>query len=140
MNGKPPLVETKVDSKLVIMAAWVALMCLYLYCDWFSLYRPGQIGRIMGGEMGPFEVTQASLLVAAALMVIPSLMIPLSALAAARVGRAVNLAASPAYFLVNVGNLLGETYAYYYLFGLLELGLVAFIFVAALRWPRLGAA
>jgi hypothetical protein len=136
MNEKPSLVERKVETKLVIMGAWIALMWLYIYCDWFSLHRPGQISGIMNGKMGPFDVTQMSLFLAGLLMVIPSLMIPLSVLATAKISRIVNLAAAPIYFLVNVGNLAGEVWAYYFLYGLLELGLTIFIFVVALKWPR----
>jgi hypothetical protein len=94
---------------------------------------------MMNGKMGPFEISQMSLFWAGLLMVIPSMMILVSALATAKTGRIVNLAACPLYFLVNVGNLLGESWAYYYLFGLLELGLVIFIFVMALRWPKQGS-
>jgi len=47
--------------------------------------------------------------------------------------------ASAVYFLVNAGNLVGETWANSYLFGSLELGLAAFIFVVSLRWPWRGA-
>ena len=136
MNEKPSLVERAVDTKLVIMSAWVALMCLYLYCDWFSLFRTGQISSIMNGKMGPFDVSQTSLVLAGLLMVIPSLMIVVSVLVTARICRIINLAASALYFLVNIGNMVGETWGYYYLFGLLELGLVTFIFVISLRWPR----
>ncbi len=140
MNEKISLVERKVDIKLIIMSAWIALMCLYLYCDWFANFRPGHISSMMNGEMGPFYVSQASLFLAGLLMAIPSLMIPVSVLAIAKINRIVNLAASAIYFLVNIANLVGETWAYYYLFGLLELGLVVFIFVMSLRWPRQEAA
>jgi hypothetical protein len=140
MNAKSPLVERKADTKLIIMAAWSALMSLYIYCDWFSLYRPGSISSMMGGKMGPFDASQLSLFLAGLLMAIPSLMILASVLATAKKGRIVNLIASPIYFLVNIGNLAGETWGYYYLLGLLELGLVSFIFIVALRWPRQGAA
>jgi hypothetical protein len=136
MNEKPPLVERKVDTKLILMAAWIALMCLYIYCDWFALYRPDQVGGMMNGKMGPFDVTQMSLFLAGLLMVIPSLIIPVSVLATAKISRIVNLAAAPIYFLVNIGNLAGEVWAYYFLFGLLELLLTIFIFVVALKWPR----
>jgi cbb3-type cytochrome oxidase subunit 3 len=136
MDEKTSLVERKVDTKLIITSAWIAMMCLYLYCDWFSLFRPGQISEMMNGKMGPFDVSQMGLFSAGLLMVIPSMMILVSALATARIGRIVNLAASAIYFLVNIGNLVGETWAYYYLFGLLEVGLVIFIFVASLRWPK----
>jgi hypothetical protein len=136
MIEKNALVERKVDTKLVIMSAWISLMFLYIYCDYFSLYRPGQLGSIAGGELGFMDVSQLSLFFASALMVIPSLMILVSALSAARVGRVVNLAASAIYFLVDIGNMLGETWGYYFLFGLLEAGLAIFIFVISLRWPR----
>ena len=136
MNGKLVFVERKLDTKLIIMSAWVALMCLYLYCDFFSLYRPGQLGSISSGKMGPLDVSQASLFWAGVLMVIPSLMILVSTLAPARVNRILNLVASAIYFLVNIGNLIGEAWAYYYLFGILETGLVIYIFVISLRWPR----
>jgi hypothetical protein len=137
MKEKSPMVEHKVDTKLIIMSAWIALMCLYIYCDFFSLFKPGQIGEISAGKIGFMAVSQTSLFFASLLMVIPSLMILVSALAAAGVSRVINLVASAIYFLVNIGNLLGETWGYYYLFGLLEAGLVVFIFIRSLRWPRL---
>lgn len=136
MKEKTALLERKVDTKLIIMAAWIAMMCLYIYCDMYSLYRPGQLDSMMQGKMGFFEVSQTSLFWAGVLMVIPSLMILVSVLATARVGRIVNIVVSANFVLVNIGNLIGEAWAYYYLFGLVELGLVIFIFVISLRWPR----
>jgi hypothetical protein len=136
MNAKPTLVDRRVDTKLIIMSAWIALMCLYIYCDYFSMYRPGQIGDMSNGKIGFMEVSQLSLLSASLLMVVPSLMILVSALAAARASRVLNIAASAIYFLVNIGNLVGETWGYYWLFGVLEMGLVILIFVVSLRWPR----
>ena len=139
MKARSSLVDHRVDTKFILMAAWTAIMCLYIYCDIYSLYRPGQLGHMLDGKMGPFDVTQAGLFLAGLLMVVPSLMILLSVLAPARAGRVANLVAGVLYFLVNVGNLFGEGWAYYFLFGLIELGLAVFIFVVALRWPRQGA-
>lgn len=136
MNEKPGLVEHRVDPKLILMAAWASMVALYIYCDWFSLFRPGQLADMAGGHLGPFGVSQPSLFLMGALMAVPGLMILLSALLPARAGRILNLGASAIYFLVNAGNLVGETWAYYYLFGLLELGLSALIFIRALRWSR----
>ncbi|OHD25910.1 MAG: hypothetical protein A2Y38_21630 [Spirochaetes bacterium GWB1_59_5] len=136
MKEKVSLVERKVDTKLIIMAAWIAVMCLYIYCDIYSLYRPGYIDTMAKGKMGFLDVSQTSLFWAGVLMALPSLMIFITPLAAARVSRGINVVISPLYALVNIGNLLGETWGYYYLFGLLELGLVIAIFIMALRWPR----
>jgi hypothetical protein len=132
-------IERRVDTKLVLMSAWIALMFLYLYCDYFSLYRPGHIEDISSGRMGAFDVSQTSLFLASLLMAIPALMVLASTLAPARAGRVANLVASAAYFLVNVGNLVGETWGYYFLFGSLELALAVLIFVVSLRWPRGGS-
>jgi hypothetical protein len=136
VKERPSLVEHKVDTKLIIMSAWIAVMCLYIYCDIYSLYRPGQIDSMMKGKMGFLDVSQMSLFWAGVLMAIPSLMIFISPLATARVCRIINLLISPIYFLVNIGNLVAETWGYYYLLGLLELGMVIIIFIIALRWPR----
>lgn len=136
MEKKSSLVEQKVNIKLIIMSAWIALMCLYIYCDIFSLYRPGTIGSITSGKMGFLDVSQMSLFFASLLMVIPSIMILVSTLATARASRIINVVTSVIYFLVNIGNLIGETWGYYYLFGILEIGMVVLIFIISLKWPK----
>jgi hypothetical protein len=136
MKARQSLVENKVDTKLIIMSAWIAVMFLYIYCDIYSLYRPGTIDSILKGKVGFLDISQMSLFWTGVLMVIPSMMIFISTLAVARVNRIINLAISPIYVLVNIGNLVGETWGYYYLFGLIELGMVIIIFIMSLRWPR----
>ena len=139
MKERRELVERRVDTKLVLVAAWVSLMLAYVYCDVFSFHRTGVISGILEGKIGPFEITQMSLFLFGLLMAIPSLMVLFTACAKAGLGRAVNMVVSSLYFLVNIGHLIGETWAYYWLYGILELGLVVFIFVTALRWPRQAA-
>jgi hypothetical protein len=136
MKEKGAFVERRVDAKLVLAAAWASFMFIYVYCDIFSFHRADVIDGILAGKIGPFDVSQLSLFLFGLLMAVPSLMAIVTVRAKAGLARAVNLAVSPLYFLVNVGNLAGETWAYYWLYGLLELGMVAFIFVTALRWPR----
>jgi hypothetical protein len=36
----------RVDPKLKLAAAWMALIALFIYADFLSLYRPGQIDEI----------------------------------------------------------------------------------------------
>ena len=48
--------KTPVQMKL--SALWAALMFLYIYADFFSLYKPGQIEEVMAGRMGPLPITQ----------------------------------------------------------------------------------
>jgi len=63
MSGFSFLLELDQCPKLILMSAWIALMFLYIYCDYFSLSKPGHIGSISGGDMGFMKVTQMSLFV-----------------------------------------------------------------------------
>ena len=138
MNGKSAIQyhDAKIDTKAFLALAWIAMLGLYLYCDWFSLYRPGVLEGIAAGKMGPFDVSQAGLVLASLLMIVPILAPLATVLLPAKASRLANLILAPLYFLVNVGNLAGEAWAYYILFGILELALTVGIFIAALRWPR----
>ena len=84
--------------KARLAALWAALMLLYLYADHFSLFRPGQLGDMMAGKMGPFTVTQGSLLAMSALMAIPAVMVFLSIALKPQVSRWAN---------ARVGKILG---------------------------------
>ena len=47
-------------------------MLLYVYADVLSLFRPGQVEEMSEGRMGPVEATQATLLLAATIVVVPT--------------------------------------------------------------------
>ena len=67
-----------VGTRAKLSALWTAMMFLYVYADFLYLYRPGGIDEIRDGMLGPFEVSQASLLAASVVVIIPALMIFLS--------------------------------------------------------------
>ena len=73
--------------------------------------------------MGPFPVTQGSLLAASILMMIPAVMVFLSLALKPRVNRWANIILGVLYTAVNIGNLVGETWAYYIFFGIVEIAL-----------------
>jgi hypothetical protein len=125
----------RVNTKLKLSAAWMALIAFYIYADFLSLYRPGEIDEVRRGVMGPFEVSQGTLLVASLIVMIPAVMIVLSLLLSAGVNRSVNLVLAILYTLVNISNLIGEEWAYYYMFGIAEIAITGHIFFAAWRWP-----
>jgi hypothetical protein len=126
--------EDKVSVKIRLAGAWATLIALYIYADFLSLYRPGQLEEVGRGVMGPFDVSQATLLIASLIVIIPALMIVLSVLLSARVNRSLNLVLAILYTLVNISNLVGEEWAYYYLFGIAEIAITAYIFLTAWRW------
>lgn len=116
----------------------MALIAFYIYADFLSLYQPGQIDEIRRGVMGPFDVSQATLVVASLIVMIPAGMIVLSLLLSARANRSLNLVMAILYTLVNISNLVGEEWAYYFLFGIAEIAITVHIFITAWRWPVKG--
>jgi hypothetical protein len=61
--------------RLKLAAVWTALMFLFVYADLLSFFRPGELAEISAGNMGPVDVSQGSLLIAAIIVTIPALMI-----------------------------------------------------------------
>ena len=119
--------DVKIPVKIKLSALWAALMFLYIYADIFSLHKPGQVEEIISGRMGPFPVTQGSLLTASILMLIPAMMVFLSLTLKPKVDRWVNIVLGVLYTVVNIGNLVGETWAFYIFFGIVEMALTILI-------------
>jgi hypothetical protein len=126
--------DVRINVKIKLSALWVAMMLLYIYADILSLFRPGQIEEMREGLMGPFPATQASLLVASILMIIPALMVFLSLTWKPKMARWANIAVGAIYTLVNLSNLIGETWAYYIFFGIVEIVLTLLIVWYAWKW------
>jgi hypothetical protein len=124
----------KIPVQMRLSALWAALMFLYIYADIFSLHKPGQIEEVLAGRMGPFPVTQGSLLTAAILMLIPAVMVFLSLALKPVVARWANIILGLLYTAVNIGNLVGETWAFYIFFGIVELALTLLIVGYAWKW------
>ena len=126
--------ELKVTVRIKLSALWAALTLLYVYADVLSLFRPGQLEEMSEGLMGPVEATQATLLLAATIVVVPALMVFLTLTLKPGLCRWTNLVLGVLYTAVNVGNLIGETWAYYLLFGALEIAVTALIVWYAWKW------
>jgi hypothetical protein len=130
------LVDHGVSVKVKLAGLWTAMMLLYVYADILSLFRPGQIAEIESGKLGPFDVSQSSLVIASLIVILPALMIALSLTLRPSLNRPANLALGLLFTLVNASNLLGESWVYYFLFGLLEIALTLTIVATAWNWPR----
>lgn len=136
----PPLDDGRISVRTKLSALWAAMMFLYVYADILSLYKPGELDEIQRGMMGPFEATQGSLLLATILVAIPALAIIGSITLAPRWSRGVNIGLGAVYTLVNISNLIGETWAFYLTFGVLEIALTSIIIWTAWKWPAAEAA
>jgi hypothetical protein len=124
-----------VQAKLA--AAWTSFMFLYIYVDYFNLYKPGVIDDLRAGVVFEFDVTPTLLTIFVAVIAIPALMVMLSMTLPARVNRATNLVVASLYIPVSVFNAVGESWAFFYGLSIgIEVLLLAFILRSAWTWPR----
>jgi len=126
-----------VQAKLA--AAWTSFMFLYIYVDYFHLYKPGFVDDILAGIVHEFDIGPTFVAIGLTLVAIPILMILLSTTLPARVNRTINLVVATLYIPVSMYNAVGEESSYFYFYGLsigLEVLLLAFILRSAWTWPR----
>jgi hypothetical protein len=122
-----------------IAAAWTSFMFLYIYVDYFHLYKPGSIDDILAGVVSVFDISPTFLTVGLASVAIPALMVMLSMTLPARVNRATNLVVALLYIPYSMFNAAGASWDWAFFYGLsigLEVLLLAFILRSAWTWPR----
>ena len=76
--------DPPVPVRAKLAAAWTSFMFLYIYVDYFALYKPGVIDDILVGVVWEFDINQRFVIIGLALMAIPILMILLSTTLPAR--------------------------------------------------------
>jgi len=126
-----------VQAKLA--AAWTSFMFLYIYVDYFHLYKPGAIDQIRGGVIFVFDISPTFLTVGLASVAIPALMVMLSTTLPARVNRTINLVVATLYIPYSTFNAAGASWDWVFFYGLsigLEVLLLAFILRSAWTWTR----
>jgi hypothetical protein len=67
-------------------------------------------------------------------MIIPAVMVFLSLILKPKAGRWINITLGALYTLVNISNLIGETWIYYLSFGVVEIALTLLIVRYAWKW------
>jgi hypothetical protein len=86
--------------------------------------------------MGPFQINQISLAVAGILMAIPALMIIANLFIKLDKIKYINIIAGILYTLVNVGNIIGEKWAYYIIYGIIEIIITVLIIIKSIKWEK----
>jgi hypothetical protein len=136
-NTATALESLHVPVQAKLAAAWTSFMFLYIYVDYFHLYKPGVVDDILAGVVFEFDITQTLLTAFLTLVAIPILMVMLSMTLPARVNRATNLVVASLYIPVSMFNAVGESWTYFYGLSIgLEVLLLAFILRSAWAWPR----
>ena len=137
----PPSQSTLEDLRMPVQAklaaAWTSFMFLYIYVDYFALYKPGVIDDILAGVVWEFDISQTLLTAFLTSVAIPILMVMLSMTLPARANRTINLVVASLYVPFSMFNAVGESWLYFYGLGIvLELILLALIVRYAWTWPR----
>jgi hypothetical protein len=131
------LEDRQIPVQAKLAAAWTSIMFLYIYVDYFHLYKPGALDDILAGVVFEFDIGQALLTAFLTVIAIPSLMVMLSMTLPARANRTTNLAVASLYVPVSIFNAVGESWTYFYGLSIgLEVLLLAFILRSAWTWPR----
>ncbi len=131
------LLDPPIPRRLQLSALWASLTFCYLYGDYFGLYKPGKLERMLdgAGPMGP--TTQGSLLFVALLLVVPGLMACLSLALPVRTTRWLNIGLA-AFFAVFVAITMPGAWWFYLAYSSIEILLCGAIAWLAWRWPRAG--
>ena len=140
--SRSALEDLRIPVPATLAAAWTSFMFLYIYIDYFHLYKPGVIDDLRAGVVFEFDITPTLLTIFVAVIAIPALMVMLSMTLPARVNRATNLVVASLYIPVTVFNAVGESWDWAFFYGLsigLEVLLLAFILRSAWTWPRRSA-
>ena len=133
LTGPPIPVQAK------IAAAWTSFMFLYIYVDFFNLYKPGVVDGILNGLVWKFDVSPTLLTFMLASVAIPALMVMLSMTLPARVSRATNLVVASLLIPYSAFNAAGATWEWASFYGLsigIEVLILAFVLRSAWTWPR----
>ena len=128
--------STPVPLRMKLAALWAALMSCYIYGDYFELFQPGQLTKMISGHTDIGLVSQGVLLVFAILLSFPALMIFLSLILPRAVCRWVSVLLALLQILFNSFAMQGSWYFYIYMM-VVDICLCLTIIWYAVRWPNL---
>ena len=118
-----------------LSALWVSVMFCYIYADYFGLYVPGKLQRMLEGRMGPLgPTTEGVLLGTSVLMAIPSVMVFLSLALKPRPNRWLNIVFGVIYTVIILITMWG--WRFYIFYGIVEITLTGSVVCYAWKWPR----
>ncbi|TAG09649.1 MAG: hypothetical protein EAZ42_06195 [Verrucomicrobia bacterium] len=133
----PQMVLEDIDFnvKIKIAALWASFMFLYIYVDYFALYKTGYLENVIAGMIWKFKITQGFLFGALASVSIPALMIFLSTALAAKVNRLTNIIVAAVYIPYSLFNLAGEFFPFMIFGAAVEVLLLIMVIRYAWKWP-----
>ena len=135
-NAARTLEDMKINIKIKLSALWVTLILFYIYADILGFYTPGNIEKVMLGEIGGIQITEGFLLIMAVWMAIPSVMVFLSLTLKANVNRWVNIILAALSIVVLAATFFaGEFSMRYTVQAIVEAVVIVLIIWYAWKWP-----
>ncbi len=133
------LEDPKTNIKTKLSGLWVATVFLFIYVDYFSLFLPGVLEKMIEGVVADtgIQITTQFLLAGLTIVMIPSLMIVLSLTLKATANRWTNIIVGILQIVVVLGsNFIGKPEAHYLFGSGVELVLLSLIVWYAWKWPK----
>ncbi len=129
------LLDGPLPTRLKLAACWASLTFCYLYGDYFGLYKPGKLQRMLdgAGPMGP--ASEASLLFVALLLVVPGLMVFLTLTLPAWLVRWLSIGLA-LFYAAFVAITMPGAWWFYLAYSSIEIVLCLVIMRMAWVWPR----
>jgi hypothetical protein len=131
------LEDFKINVKIRLALLWISVMFCYIYEDYFELYVPKRVERIVSGES--LLNTPQKLFAASWVLIIPALMIFLSILLKAKLSRLLNMIFGTCYtalMLWIASNYSDKWLTFAVLFAIVESITTTIIVWYAWKWPR----
>jgi len=137
MNHTNKLEDFKVNVKIKLAALWTSVMFCYIYEDYFELYVPKKLERIISGD-GLLN-TPMKLFSASFVLIIPTLMIFLSIVLIPKLSRLINIIFGTLYtalMLWIASNYSDKWLTFALSFAIIESIITSIIVWYAWKWPR----
>ena len=137
MNHSNKLEDFKVNLKIKLAALWTSVMFCYIYEDYFELYVPKKVERIISGEN--FLASPMTLFAGALLLIVPALMIFLSIVLIPKLSRLLNIIFGTLYtalMLWIASNYSDKWLTFALSFAIIESIITLIIVWYAWKWPR----
>ena len=137
MEHNNKLENLKINIKIKLALLWASVMFCYIYEDYFELYVPKRIERIISGES--LLNTPMKLFAASFVLIIPALMIFLSILLQPKLSRFLNLIFGIFYTALMLWIAIhysDKWLRFAIVFAIVESLITALIVWYAWKWPR----
>ncbi|HSG53689.1 MAG TPA: DUF6326 family protein [Rheinheimera sp.] len=129
------LSDFDVNIKLKLSAIWGTVMSLYIYCDYFDLYRPGKLESMMEGTALFGSMSQGIVLGLSSILLVTSLMICLSVLLPPRLNKVLNIVVGAVMTVMMALIFYVDGWYFYKMYAGVETLLTLLITWLAWNWP-----